>query len=202
MTDEAIPTSTGTVAPTSGDDAVDIGASSESPTDESPDAPRRRKRTFDRGLLIASLIIASGLALIVFGFTTALTGDDGIDRPDAIETVQPNENAVQVLQQDRVVVDLESGYEARLVINGVEIPTARIGETDVDPSQAAEPGQQVELPTTAVFDPGNSTISFQPVEGAAVESFEQGTNEVTVVFWLIEEGPEQARVYTWEFEVV
>lgn len=167
-----------------------------------PASPARPKRRIDRGLLVVSLLIACGLALIVFGFTTALTGDDGLDRPEAIEAVRPNENAVQVLQQDRIVVDLLPGYEGRLVVNGVDIPTARIGETDVDPALTVEPGQQIELPTTAVYDPGNATISFQPIEGAAVESFLQGTNEVTVVYWLIEEGPEQARLYSWEFEVV
>jgi hypothetical protein len=198
VSDEPISTSPGTVVPAPGGDgrvSVDV-------LEDREETPKRAKRRIDRGLLLVSLVIAVGLALIVFGFTTALTGDDGIDRPDAIEAVRPNEGAVQVLQQDRIVVDLEAGYEARLIVNGVEIPTARIGETDVDPSEAAEPGQQVELPTTAVFDPGNATISFQPIEGAVVESFEQGTNEATVVYWLIEEGPEQARLYSWEFEVI
>jgi hypothetical protein len=160
------------------------------------------KRRLDRGLLIASLAIACGLLLVIFGFTTALTGDDGIERPDAIESVQPVENAVQVLQQERVVVDLEPGYEARLVIDGIELPTTIIGQSDVDPSEQAEPGQQVDLPTTAVFDPGNAVISFQPVEGALIESFEQGLHEARVIYWRIEEGPEQARSYRWEFNVI
>jgi hypothetical protein len=201
VSDEPTSTSPGTLIPTSAPGA-DGDDSSIDVVDRADERPKRAKRTIDRGLLLASLVIAAGLALIVFGFTTALTGDDGIDRPDAIEAVRPNEGAVQVLQQDRIVVDLEAGYEARLIVNGVDVPTARIGETDVDPSQAAEPGQQVDLPTTAVFDPGNATISFQPIEGAVIESFVQGTNDVTVVYWLIEEGPEQARLYSWEFEVI
>ena len=135
-------------------------------------APTSRPgRRLDRGLLIASLAIAVGLLLIIFGFTTALTGDDGIDRPEAIESVQPVENAVQVLQQERVVVDLQAGYEARLVIDGIELQTTVIGQSDVDPFEQPAPGQQIDLPTTAVFDPGNSVISFQPVEGAPIESF-------------------------------
>jgi hypothetical protein len=162
----------------------------------------RRGRRLDRGLLIASLAIAGGLLLIIFGFTTALTGNDGIDRPDAIESVQPVENAVQVLQQERVVVDLEAGYEARLVIDGIELPTTVIGQSDVDPFEQPAPGQQVELPTTAVFDPGNSVISFQPVEGAPIESFTEGLHEVQVIFWKIEDGPEQALSYRWEFNVI
>ncbi len=160
------------------------------------------KRKFDRGLFIASLVIASGLLLIIFGLTTALTGDDGVDRPEAIESVLPVENAIQVLQQDRIVVDLQPGYEARLVLDGIELPTTVIGQSDVDPSVQAQPGQQVELPTTAVFDPGNAVISFQPTEGALVESLEQGLHKATVLFWRTEDGPEFARVYSWTFEVV
>ena len=167
------------------------------------DTPAERpKRRVDRGLLIASLVIAVGLVLVVFALTTALTGNDGIDRPEAIESIQPVENAVQVLQQERVVVDLLPGYEARLVIDGIELPTTVIGQSDVDPFEQPAPGQQVDLPTTAVFDPGNAVISFQPVEGALIESFTEGIHEVRVIYWRIEDGPEQALSYRWEFNVV
>jgi len=172
------------------------------PEQHADTAFERPKRRLDRGLLIASLVIAGGLILVIFGMTTALTGDDGVDRPEAIESVQPVENAVQVLQQERVVVDLQPGYEARLVIDGVELPTTVIGQSDVDPFNQPEPGQQVDLPTTAVFDPGNAVISFQPVEGALIESFSEGLHEARVIYWRIEDGPEQARSYRWEFNVV
>jgi hypothetical protein len=165
-------------------------------------SPERPKRRIDRGLLLASLAIACGALLIIFGVTTALTGSDGIDRPDAIESVQPVENAVQVLQQERVVVDLHPGYDARLIIDGIELPTTVIGQSDVDPFEQPEPGQQIDLPTTAVFDPGNNVISFQPVEGAPIESFTEGLHEVQVIFWRIEDGPEQALSYRWEFNVI
>jgi hypothetical protein len=162
----------------------------------------RPKRRFDRGLFIASLVIACGLALIIFGLTSALTGTDGVDRPEAIESVQPVENAVQVLRQDQIIVDLVAGYEARLVVDGVEIPTTVIGQSDVDPNVQAQPGQQIDVPTTAVFDPGNAVISFQPVEGAVIETFTEGTHEATVYFWKIQEGPDQASSYSWTFEVI
>ena len=177
------------------DDDLDTPTGADAP-------PERPKRRLDRGLLIASLVIAFGLVLVIVALTTALTGDDGIDRPEAIESVQPVENAVQVLQQERVVVDLLLGYEGRLVINGIELPTTVIGQSDVDPFEQPAPGQQIDLPTTAVFDPGNAVISFQPVEGALIESFTQGLHEVRVIYWRIEDGPEQARSYRWEFNVV
>ena len=172
------------------------------PPDDGTGHPATSRRRFDRGLFVASVVIACGVLLIVWGFTTALTGDDGLDRPEAIESVQPVENAIQVLQQERIVVDLEAGYEGRLLIDGVELPTTIIGQSDVDPNVQVEPGQQVELPTTAIFDPGNAVISFQPIDGAIIESLEQGTREATVVYWKIEEGPERARTYSWTFEVV
>jgi len=68
--------------------------------------------------------------------------------------------------------------------------------------EQAAPGEQVDLPTTAVFDPGSNVISFQPVEGALIESFSEGLHEVQVIFWKIEDGPEQALSYRWEFTVV
>jgi hypothetical protein len=180
-----------------------VPTTSDDDTRPHADAPAPQpKRRIDRGLLIASLVIAFGLVLVVFALTTALTGDDGIDRPEAIESLQPVENAVQVLQQERVVVDLQAGYEARLVIDGIELPTTVIGQSDVDPFEQPAPGQQIDLPTTAVFDPGNAVISFQPVEGALIESFTQGIHEVRVIYWRIEEGPDQARSYRWEFNVI
>jgi hypothetical protein len=183
------------------DDVVDVPAGDLEPTGDEPTADRKPRR-IDRGLLLASLAIACGIILIIFGVTTALTGNDGIDRPDAIESLQPVENAVQVLQQERVVVDLQSGYEARLIIDGIELPTTVIGQSDVDPFEQPAPGQQVDLPTTAVFDPGNNVISFQPVEGALIESFTEGLHEVQIIFWRIEDGPEQALSYRWEFNVI
>ncbi len=156
----------------------------------------RPRRRLDRGLLIASFVIAAGMSLIIWGFFTAITGDEGIDRPAEIESVSPVENAVQVLQQERIAVDLEFGYQAVLVIDGIEPETTNIGEFE------AEPGQLVTLPPTAIFDPGNSVISFQPSDDAVITEFSQGRHEVQVVYWRIEEGRQNASTYRWSFVVV
>lgn len=183
-------------------DELEVPAIEHQPDVEPADTEPRPKRRFDRGLFIASLVIACGVALIIFGLTSAITGTDGIDRPEAIESVQPVENAVQVLRQDQIIVDLVAGYEARLVVDGIELPTSVIGQSNVDPNVQAQPGQQIDVPITAVFDPGNAVISFQPVEGALIETFTEGTHEATVYFWKIEEGPDQASTYSWTFEVI
>lgn len=157
-------------------------------------APTRRRP--DRGLLVASAVIAGGLALIVWGFFTAITGDEGIDRPAEIESISPVENAVQVLQQQGISVDLEFGYEAVLIIDGIELETSNIGELE------AEPGQLLALPPTAIFDPGNAIISFTPSDGAAITEFSQGRHQARVLYWRLDEGRENARSYNWSFEVV
>jgi hypothetical protein len=103
---------------------------------------------------------------------------------------------VQVLQQDRVIVDLEFGYDAVLIVDGVELPTTLLGQV------VAEPGEQVTLPPTAVFDPGNAVISFQPTEGAPIEEFVEGRHEAVVVFWKTVDGRDEASSYRWAFNVV
>ena len=169
-------------------------------TADAPSSSGRRPRKLDRGLLIASFVIACGLVLVVFGLFVAETGDEGVDRPDEVESVQPVEDAVQVLRQGRVVVDLQAGLEARLVIDGIELPTETLGQSSIDPT--AEPGQQIDLPQAAVFDPGNAVISYQPVEGAPIESFTEGLHDATVIYWNIADGPARARSYSWSFNVV
>jgi hypothetical protein len=175
------------------------GSHEADPAPPTPTPPRRRRP--DVGLLVACFVIACGLAFIAWGVTSAITGTDGIDRPDAIEELSPVENAQQVFQQEQIVVDLEFGYEAVLVVDGIELPTERIGEFsgDLTPETA---GQQVSTPPTAVFDPGNSVISFRPTDGALIESFSEGRHQAQVIFWKSEDGRASARSYRWSFEVV
>ncbi|MEM8618415.1 MAG: hypothetical protein AAGF73_01705 [Actinomycetota bacterium] len=183
------------------DDALPVAGNNDNAVDPAPDdrttnpTPHKRRR-IDWGLLIASGVIAAGAVLIAFGLLRAVTGDEAADRPDVIEALSPVEDSVQVLQQERVVVDFEFGYEAVLFIDGIELPTQLLGQVE------AEPGQQIALPPTAVFDAGNAVLSFQPVEGAPIEEFTPGRHEATVVYWKTEDGPDTARSYSWSFNVV
>jgi len=157
---------------------------------------RRGRRRVDRGLLIASLVIAGGVVLIVWGFVTARTGDDGIDRPDAIEELSPVENAVQVLQQETVRVDLQFGYEGVLVIDGIELPTTVLNEIET------EPGAQIDLPPTAIIDVATGVITFQPSDGALIEEFTEGRHDAELIYWKTADGRDSARSYRWHFTVV
>ena len=93
-------------------------------------------------------------------------------------------------------MDFQYGYEARLFIDGAEIPVTPLDEIEV------EPGQQIDLPPTAVFEPGNAVLTFQPTEGAPIESFSEGLHEAKVIYFLTTEGPDTARSYRWTFNVI
>ena len=164
--------------------------------EQSPKQPRRRK--IDASQLVTSVGIAIGLILITFGFRASRTGRDESGFPDAIERMSPA-NGDRVLRQSQIIVDFVEGYDAVLFIDGIEIPTTRLDELTSSGQQPA-PGAQVELPATAVFDPGNFIISFQPQPGAIFETFTQGEHEGKVLYWKSTEGRERSSVYIWKFD--
>ena len=155
-----------------------------------------RKR-LDRSRLLVSVGISIGVVLIAFGFASGITGDEARKLPAAIERMSPADGD-RVLRQSQVIIDFVVGYEASLNIDGIELPVTRLDELTTGGAQPA-PGAQVELPATAVFDPGNNVLSFQPQVGALIESFAQGEHVATVRYWKILEGPAKARTYQWRF---
>lgn len=151
-------------------------------------------------LLVISFGLAAGMVLIVLGLSAAITGREALNLPDEIEAINPVDGD-RVLRQTRVIVDFVPGYEAVLVINGIELPTVRLDElTTVEGAQPA-PGEQVVIPPVAVYDPGNASIGFQPTQGALIEEFSQGLHRATVIYWKVDEGRERARQYSWTFSV-
>ena len=155
-----------------------------------------RKR-LDRSRLLVSVGISIGIVLIAFGFASGITGDEARKFPAAIERMSPADGD-RVLRQSQVIIDFVVGYEATLSIDGIELPVTRLDELTTGGAQPA-PGAQVELPATAVFDPGNNVLSFQPQVGALIESFSQGEHVATVRYWKILEGPAKSRTYQWRF---
>ena len=156
------------------------------------------KRRLDKEKLFLSAGIGVGLALIVMGFNSASTGREAQRIPDVIESLSPGPGD-QVLVQSQVFVDFAEGYEARLIIDGIELETTRIDQLSSSGAQP-KPGAQVEIPPTAIYDPGNFTISYLPQSGGAIETFAQGKHTATVRYWKIADGPSKARQFTWEFE--
>lgn len=171
-------------------------------TSSSQSTPERRnpkRRKLNKELLVLSVVVGIGLTLVAFGFVSGTTGRDALGYPDAIVDIVPAPNDRQVLSQTEILVDLQDGYEAVLVLDGIEIPTTPISDIA---GRGAEPGQQVDLPATAIYDQGNSLIRFTPSDGAVVESYSVGRHDVTVIFWEIEKGRNAARSYSWTFEVL
>jgi hypothetical protein len=156
--------------------------------------------TWDRtrlGRLAFSIAIALGLTLVGLGVRASRTGRDATNLPDAIDRMSPADGD-RVLRQSQIVVDFAAGFEAELIIDDVLLPTTRLDEL-TSGGAAAAPGAQVELPPTAVWDPGNATISFQPQVGAVFEEFSQGEHVGVVRYWRIADGRPRVRSYTWRF---
>ena len=141
--------------------------------------------------------ISAGLVLFVMGMNTGLTGRDATNLPDAIENISPGEGE-RVLRQSQIIVDFIDGYEATMFIDGIELPTTRLDEL-ISSGTAPAPGAQIDLPPTAIYDPGNFTISYLPQDGAPIEELKQGEHSGKVKYWLIGQGENKARVYTWKF---
>ena len=159
-----------------------------------------RKR-IDVRLMLASFGIAVGVVFVVLGINSSVTGREEQQLPDAIEDIEPIRGATQVLQQARIFVDLLRGYQAVLVLNGVELETVSLDQLDNNGS-VPKPGEQIDLPRKAIFEPGNNTLSYTPVEGGPIERFETGSNTATVFYWRLDEGRGNARSYSWTFVVV
>ena len=159
------------------------------------------KRPLDVKLLVASFVIAAGIVLVVLGFRASVTGREEQQLPEAIEEVEPIRGATQAPSQSEVFVDLLPGYDAVLILNGIELETVSLDDLGTGTS-VPKPGQQLSVPLAVIHEPGNNTFSYTPVEGAPIEKFDVGLNTAEVIYWKVTEGRSRARSYTWSFTVV
>ncbi len=166
-----------------------------------PDAAPTKRRRFkiDKTLLLVSLVIGVGLALVTRGLMIGVTGDERAGLPPLVEEVNPVPQAEQALSQTSVFVDLAAGYTGVLVIDGVELPTVDVSAVAND---GVEPGEQISVPAATVYEPGNATLTFVPSEAAEITEFTEGEHQVTLLYWALDETPEQARRFTWTFNVI
>ncbi|HEY5663981.1 MAG TPA: hypothetical protein VIS05_08100 [Ilumatobacter sp.] len=161
--------------------------------------PLGRLRHLDKGFVLLLLLVGFGMALITRGLLVAITGDDRSNLPALIERVEPVPEAIQVLSQSNVFVDLADGYTGVLVIDGVEIETVSIEDLG---SVGVEPGQQVQLPPVTIYEPGNATLTFTPGQDAPIPEFTEGRHRAQVIYWRVVDGRQRARSYSWTFQVV
>lgn len=160
------------------------------------DVDTRRWWHGDKSVLIVTGIVALGFLLMIRGVLSGVTGDDRAPLPDAIESVNPVPDAVQVLNQTSVFVDLAPGFTGEYVIDGIAIDTVNVDELG---GVEIEPGQQLDLPPVTIYEPGNATLTFTPSSQAPIEEFVEGEHQVILRYWLVEDGPARARTFTWTF---
>lgn len=154
------------------------------------------KRRPNRQNLLVSAGLGLGVAIIILGFRSAETGRDAQRLPSVVETISPGPGD-EVLRQSQVFVDLVSGYNAVLIIDGVELPVTRLDELTKGPN--VKPGSQVDIPPTAIYDPGNCTISYLPQDGAPIEEFTQGKHSAAIVYWKVTDDRSKGKSFSWEF---
>ena len=169
-----------------------------SSSEENADAATPKRRV-DKTLVIVSLLVGLGMALVVRGISVGITGEQRSNLPELIEQVDPVPDSVQVVSQSNVFVDLAPGYTGVLVIDGIEIETVRVDELG---SIEIEPGEQIDLPSVTVFEPGNATLTFAPGDSAPINDFTEGEHRAQVIYWKVDEGRQRSRTYTWTFQVV
>lgn len=160
------------------------------------DIDTRRWWKGDRSVLIVTGIVALGFVLMIRGVLSGVTGDDRAPLPDAIESVNPVPDAVQVLNQTSVFVDLAPGYTGEFVIDGIAIDTVNVDEVG---GIEVEPGQQLDLPPVTIYEPGNATLTFTPSSSAPIAEFTEGEHRVILRYWLIEDGPARSTTFRWTF---
>ena len=152
---------------------------------------RIRLRRPQLSLLLASFIIAISLVAIGIGISIAVTGVDRQGLPKEIEEISPLRAASQVPAQTQVFVDLQTGFTGVLIIDGLELETVNLDEV----RGRGKPGQEVRVPPTTIFEPGNATLTFDPSPESTISEFSQGEHLVKVIFWKVLEGRGRARSY-------
>jgi len=130
-------------------------------------------------------VVVLAIAITLFGIAIQ-SFDDGGDDPvlsdsnaAVVESLIPRRDA-QAPQQSNVGIDLVTGWDGVLTINGVTIPEDQLQIT-----------------------PEIGLIEFTPGEGKAVEALEPGQNCVSATIWKLSDGRGVAdRTIPWCFDVV
>lgn len=146
-----------------------------------------------RQRFVFAALLGLGLALVIYGFSTAKTGDDDVRITDpAIERLIPKPGDL-VLRQGQVGIDLAPGYTGVLVIDGQEIATYQVGQSE-SPT-AFDQSLDVQ------YDQGTGTLLYTPRTGGPIEAFSPGGHIITARYWQLQQGREASRTFTWTFSV-
>jgi hypothetical protein len=145
---------------------------------------------------IASLV-ALALAIVFCVRAIQRAPSPGVIQSDATDPAivrQVPEPGGHVLHQTSIGVDLLSGYDGRLTIDGTVIP-----EDEMD--GAAPPGSPAYDPRYGVRPNTTEPVFFTPGKGKVLDRYGTGEVHITVRFWRIADGERSARSVSWAFFV-
>jgi hypothetical protein len=150
------------------------------PTTDRPTYPPSSLR-YRVGVTIAVLVAITALVIAIR--STKSTDENPVvvnGRPDVVEHVMPRDG-VEALQQAEIGIDLATGYEGGLSLNGVAIPTKEL---------------RIVPPQNQVF--------FAPGPGLTFEALPSGKNCVTATVWKTSDGPGTPSdlSFQWCFDVL
>ncbi len=128
-----------------------------------------------RALLVVAALMGAAAILLALFLADTDDNDVTVTGNAAVDELIPPRNA-EVLSQETVGIDLAIGFDARLVINGVEIPPAQIRHV-----------------------PNLNRFTFRPDQGKAIESLRAEQNCAQVTYWRQEAGPTEADTISWCF---
>jgi hypothetical protein len=145
-------------------------------------ATRRAERSAERAPLLAriaiGLLVVGCLVGVTWGFGSAKNQTSG-QLPTSIEAVSPVDNALTVPGQSTISVDMKFGFDATLIIDGVEIPRDQTS-----------------------YDPGTAVLRFTPGPDKDLKLIPGGVRRAMVVYWPVS-GTRDAngQIYQWTFTV-
>ncbi len=178
-------TTSDTTEPDHTEPSVEREPSTETPAPELyvPTMNLLDNRLFRRTLLVGLLVVA--IVGFVYACDNSVAGNNNVSESKPfpfVERLIPSSGA-EVLQQSEVGIDLATGYDAYLIINGVQI-------TNVS--------------TKPEVDGLNKTLSvglvtYTPGPGRKVARLEPELNSVTAMVWKQSDGPATAKPVYWTF---
>lgn len=139
--------------------------------------PAVRQPIFTLRRLVLSVLLALGVGGLIYAFSEGKSEVPKVTVP-GVERVSPTAGTF-ALRQDRIVADLQTGFDGVLQLDGVEIPDDQLQRT-------------IEL----------GIVSFQPGPEKEFETLAPGRHRARVVFWPVSEGRgEASRTFEWVFNV-
>jgi len=139
--------------------------------------------------LFGPALVTLGIILVIFALvlSTQDSGDIRVEGNPAIEALIPEADS-EVLRQSAVGIDLTSGYDAQLTINGIPIPPDQINvlRSEENPRESAGTGGS--------FSSTLNRFVFQPLDGRAVPELLGGRNCVVAEFWPLSDPSSRQRI--------